>query len=185
MNKRTHVKVADDTVIRFIEQVELAGGTNITVSQGDKDLYVTYMSPFTRDIKEDGALVIKEAEPDRPDTAGPLCCQSCIKIKACKQTYVETGTWPVPRDCFVPSRVKKYPQFEMDSCEECNVIHSCIARYDMNRANWRCAKGKVHLNFTELHDAPCSPQMIAEADCDGDKAKCGDACHAKSKQKND
>lgn len=48
-------------------------------------------------------------------------------------------------------------------------------------ANWKCAKGKMHLNFTKIHDAPCSPQMIAEADCDGDKDKCGDACHAKSK----
>ena len=187
MNKLTHVKVTNDTVIRFIEQIELAGGTNITVSQGDKDLYVTYMSPFTRDIKEDAEADKGYVLPknERLDAAGPLCCQSCIKIKACKQIYVETGTWPVPRDCFVPDRCKKYPQFDMDSCEECSIIHSCIARYDMDRENWKCAKGKVHLNFTEIHDAPCSPQMIAEADCDGDKNKCGDACHAKSKQKND
>lgn len=34
-------------------------------------------------------------------------------------------------------------------------------------------------------DTSCSPQMIAEADCEGDKAKCGDICYAKSKQKDD
>lgn len=170
----TSVNVADSALVEFIERVAVAGGSDIRVGQGDRGWYVTYKPPFTRDIKADAA-----AEPDRPDTVGPLCCQSCIKIKACRQVYGETGTWPVPRDCFVPDRVKKYPQFEMDSCEECSVIHNCIARYDMDKANWKCAKGKVHLNFTEIHDAPCSPQQIAEASCDGDKDKCGDACHAK------
>ncbi len=210
----TCVNVTEGALVEFIERVAVAGGSDIKVSQGDRGWYVTYRPPFTRDIKEDGALVIEEAEipeefihlkedgalvieeaetPEEfihlkmkaSDAAGPLCCQSCIKIKACKQIFVETGTWPVLHDCFVPDRCKKYPQFEMNSCEECNVIHSCIARYDMDRANWKCAKGKVHLNFTEVHDAPCTPQMVAEADCEGDRAKCGDACHAKSKQKND
>lgn len=181
----TCVNVTQNALVEFIERVAVAGGSDIKVSQGDRGWYVTYRPPFTRDIKEDGALVIEEAEPDISDIAGPLSCQSCIKIRACKKIFAESGVWPVPHDCFVPDRVKKYPQFEMDSCEECNVVHSCIARYDMDRANWKCVKGKVHLNFTEVHDAPCSPQMIAEADCEGDRAKCGDACHAKSKQKND
>lgn len=85
--------------------------------------------------------------------------------------YVESGIWPEIHDCFVPDRAKHYPQFEMDSCEECNVVHSCIARYDLDREHWKCAKGKVHLNFTELHDAPCMSQEIAEASCNGDKDK--------------
>lgn len=182
----TCVNVTQNALLEFIELIACAGCGDIKVSQGDRGWYVTYKTPFTREVKacdEPEGYVLPKNE--RLDAAGPLCCQSCIKIKACKQIYVESGAWPVPRDCFVPSRVKKYPQFEMDSCEECNVIHSCIARYDMDRPNWKCAKGKVHLNFTEIQDAPCSPQMIAEADCEGDKAKCGDACHAKSKQKND
>lgn len=36
----------------------------------------------------------------------------------------------------------------------------------------------------ERHDAPCTPQMIAEADCEGDIAKCGGICYAKSKRSN-
>lgn len=182
----TIVHVAENALVEFIEQVARGRATNISVNKADAGWTVTYKSPFVHEEKADAAekpYVLPKNE--RLDAAGPLCCQSCIKIKACKQMYVETGTWPVPRDCFVPDRVKKYPQFDMDSCEECSVIHSCIACYDMDRDNWRCAKGKVHLNFTELHDASCSSQVIAEADCEGDKAKCGDACHAKSKQKDD
>ena len=95
------------------------------------------------------------------------------EVKACDDESERPG---------IPDRVKKYPQFEMDSCEECNAIHSCIARYDMDRANWKCAKGHVFLSAPVKQHASCSPQEIAEADCDGDIKECGDACHAKSKQ---
>lgn len=181
----THVYVAQNALVAFIELITCTGCTDIKVNQADLGWQVTYKTIFTREVKacDDEPYVLPKNE--RLDAAGPLSCQSCIKIKACKQIFVETGIWPVSHDCFVPDRVKKYPQFEMDSCEECNAIHSCIARYDMDRANWRCAKGKVHLNFTEIHDAPCTPQMIAEADCEGDRAKCGGACYAKSRQKDD
>ena len=182
----THVHVSQNALVAFIELITCAGCTDIKVNQADLGWQVTYKTIFTREIKacdDDKPYVLPKNE--RLDTAGPLCCQSCIKIKACKQIYVESGTWPVPHDCFVPDRVKKYPQFEMDSCEECDKRERCVAAYIDHRERWHCCKGKVHLNFTELHDAPCSPQMIAEADCEGDRAKCGDACHAKSKQRND
>lgn len=103
----TVVQVTQNALIDFIEQVACAGSTDIKVSQGDAGWYVTYRPPFTRDIKADASdepYVLPKNE--RLDAVGPLSCQSCIKIKACKQTYVETGTWPVPHDCFVPSRVK-------------------------------------------------------------------------------
>lgn len=51
----TCVNVAGNTLVEFIERVAVAGGSDITVSQGDKGWYVTYRSPFTRDIKEDAS----------------------------------------------------------------------------------------------------------------------------------
>ena len=77
----TCVNVSEEALIAFIERAAVAGCAGIKVSQGDRGWYVTYKSPFTRDVKE---------------------------------------------------------------CE-----------------------------------TPCSPQEIAEADCDGDIKECGDACHAK------
>lgn len=175
----TCVNVTEGALVKFIERVAVAGGSDIKVSQGDRGWYVTYRPPFTRDIKADAAEEYVLPKNERLDAAGPLGCQSCINIKACKQMYVESGTWPEILDCFVPDRTKHYPQFEMDSCKECTVVPGCLALYDLDREHWKCIKGKVHLNFTELHDVPCSPQMIAEADCEGDKDKCGDVCHAK------
>lgn len=186
MTKRIYLLVSSFCVVEAIELLEKEGCVELGLSKQDNSWLLSFNLPIKKSSVDDSLTEncpVEEPEEyvlsknERLDATGPLCCQSCIKIKACKQMYVDTGKWPEPHDCFVPDRVKKYPQFEMDSCEDCNVIHSCIARYDMDRTNWRCAKGKVHLNFTELHDAPCTPQMIAEADCEGDRAKCGDACH--------
>lgn len=197
MTDRVYMTVASFCLVEAIEKLKEDGCVELGLSKQDGHWLISFNLPCKKmPIANDDELLPEESRPpvdepyvltknERLDAAGPLCCQSCIKIKACKQIYVESGKWPVPRDCFIPDRVKKYPQLDMDSCAECNIVHSCIARYDMDRANWKCAKGKVHLNFTEVHDAPCTPQMIAEADCEGDKAKCGDACHAKSKQKDD
>lgn len=184
-NLHTQVNVTRNCLLEFLDILYESKCHDICVTYSDYGWHVQYESPFVhnpevkKDAVEPEGYVLPKSE--RLKAVGPLCCQSCVKIKACRQTFIESGVWPVPHDCFVPDHAKKYPQFEMDSCEDCNVIQSCIARYDMNRANWKCAKGKVHLNFTQIQDAPCTPQMIAEADCEGDRAKCGDACHAKSK----
>lgn len=58
--------------------------------------------------------------------------------------------------------VEECPQHEMDSCEDCNVISDCIVRYNMDRANWKCAKGKVFLSPLQ-HNAHC------DGHCKGDK----------------
>lgn len=168
MTKRIYLLVSSFCVVEAIELLEKEGCVELGLSKQDNSWLLSFNLPIKKSSVDDSLTEnCPVEEPDKSDITGPLCCQSCIKIKACKQMYVETGKWPEPHDCFVPDRVKKYPQFEMDSCEDCNVIHSCIARYDMDRTNWRCAKGKVHLNFTELHDAP----QLAETSCEGD------ACH--------
>lgn len=63
----TCVNVTQNVLVEFIERVAVAGGSDIKVSHGDRGWYVTYIPPFTRDIKEDCALIIEEAE-----------CTSCI-----------------------------------------------------------------------------------------------------------
>lgn len=130
----TCVNVTEGALIEFIERVVVAGGSDIKVSQGDSGWYVTYKPPFTRDIKADTAEEYLLPKNQRLITTGPLYCQSCAKIKVCRQMYVESGVWPAIHDgCFVP----------------------------------------------ELHDTHCTSQEIAEADCEGDRTECGDACHAK------
>lgn len=58
----TCVNVTQNALVEFIERVAVAGGSDIKVSHGDRGWYVTYRPPFTRDIKEDGAHVIEEAD---------------------------------------------------------------------------------------------------------------------------
>ncbi len=75
----THVSVSENALVAFIEQVTVVGASDIHVSQGDKDWYVTYRPPFTRDIKK------KIEEPDK-EYATPYSiseCQSCARIKVC------------------------------------------------------------------------------------------------------
>ena len=124
----TSVNVADSVLVEFIERVAVAGGSDIRVSQGDRGWYVTYRPPFTRDIKEDGALVIEEDTEPVKMYATPYsakCCQGCASIRACAD---------------------KGPA-------------------------WTYCGGKLYTRDF------CSPQQIAEASCDGDINKCGNACH--------
>lgn len=105
----THVHVSQNALVAFIELITCAGCTDIRVNQADLGWQVTYKTIFTREVKacddDDKPCVLPKNE--RLDAAGPLCCQGCTKIKACKRLFVETGTWPVPRDCFVPDQGKR------------------------------------------------------------------------------
>lgn len=185
MTDRVYMTVASLCLVEAIEKLKEDGCIELGLSKQDGSWLLSFNLPCKKiSAANDDELLPEESGPpvddkgyvlpkdERLDAAGPLGCQSCINIKACKQMYVESGTWPEILDCFVLDRTKHYPQYEMDSCEECNVVPSCIARYDLDREHWKCIKGKVHLNFTELHDAPCMSQEIAEASCNDDKDKC-------------
>jgi hypothetical protein len=81
-----------------------------------------------------------------------------ITVKSCRYPAVCNGCGG-KANFFIKSAV-----FTMFLCEDCMKQHIRD-----------CSK-----LLQPKHE--CSPQMIAEADCEGDIAKCGDACHKKKKE---
>ena len=118
----TCVNVAGNALVEFIERIAVAGGRDITVSQGDKGWFVTYKPPFIRGIKEDVSKKV-----DRKDV--------------CLARYAVCD-----------------PTSNIPVCEACYNVYDCE----------KCAFFKAPL---------CSAKERAEANCEGDKAKCGDVCH--------
>ena len=77
---------------------------------------------------------------------------------------------PEVKGCDDPEPVKMYATpYSAKCCQGCASIRTCA---DKGPA-WTYCGGKLYTRDF------CSPQQIAEASCDGDKDKCGDACHAK------
>lgn len=88
-------------------------------------------------LEEEGCL---ELGLSKQDNSWLLSFNLPIKKSCVDNSLTENCTEPLT------DNIKKHPQDEMDFCEACDMFRRCVASYDNDRANWKCAKGKVFLN---------------------------------------